>query len=192
MKITRVLVVDPRLNGQFENPYVKIVVDDAVEEQGDPIYSKGGQYRVIPCGPFFAVEVIVGNRWDDLADVDGTLIRAVNTLGIIDFQLAPVSVLTPDGRVPLYMTVPRLRRLLRNKTDRQYHLVLDEAVALQGGLDWRLETTNPACYGGATPNEDHCPLPVADEVVFRSTHIPVCAKHKAVYSELFRAQRTGK
>ena len=193
MNITSVAVIDPRKMGEYRDPYLRIEVDDAVEEQGDPIYSKDRSLRVIPCGLFFAVESVDPNtkNWTDIEDFAPHLLRVLNTTGTLSFPLVAVTTITPEGELPLYMALPRLRRLIRRMCNDNYKLVVNEYAAINhGGLEWRFEDRVDMCYGGATPRQDDCRAPVVKTVRYNNTHLPLCEYHARQQEKVFRNNRT--
>lgn len=200
MKIINVDVNDPRRHQCYEDPSALVVVDEPVEEIGSPIFDhrKSQVYRVIPCGPFYAVEFRPNPaliNWVDLEYSEGDL-GEFNKLNLINDQLFPVKVyfsLDEHGNtemLPLFMSVPRLRRLLR-KYSRPYRLAMDEESALRGLLKWRLESSDPMCYGGAMPREDYCIDDPIQTIIFKGTHLPLCKEHLADYENRLRAARTA-
>lgn len=188
MKITGANVNDPRSHGNLADPILMIEVDDFVEEIGtDTIYPKG--WRIVPCGPFLAVERRINHEWRDATPEE---IGTFNSLGHYTLQLAPVQVLemVPDGSI-IYLTMPvaRVRRLLRKYSLENWSLTASEPAALRGRIQWRLELVPPMCYSGAITGEGHCLQPVTATVVYKETHLPLCEKHMKDQQYRLRAAR---
>jgi hypothetical protein len=189
MKIVDLHVEDPRFLGKYEDPWVELRVDTFIEERGEVIYPSGAEekYRIIPCGPFFAVETF-DREWIEVEDQWGE----VNKLDILrGKQLFPVEVKTPDDEeLPLAMEVPRLRRLIR-RFRYPYVVLVDEQAAIQGKLQWRLEVTEPMCYGGALMKTVVCLNLPESTVLWRNTHWPLCASHLQDYQTLRKERRVS-
>lgn len=187
--------MDPRRNGEWVDPYVVLTVDEPVYEIDDPIHNVVlPSMRVIPCGPFYAAERATGpGTWADLNDTSD--ISEVNKAGIIKQQLAPVHVIDTEQTHDLYMEVPRLRRLLRKHTGKgfsSWKLTVDEEAALLGQLTWRVDASDPLCYGGAIPYGDHCSRDVSRTIFTRGAHLPMCAAHVRAYEDSLRSSRISR
>lgn len=214
MKIESLEIVDPRMKGQYQDPYLIVHVDEEVEEVGDAIYdhTKSHQFRLIPCGPFYSIEYRPDSaliHWYELDYVqsnpdkikkpvhpqystDPADVGFLNKIGLIREQLFPVLVDAPDDSgQPLSMEVPRLRRLLRKHTGRTWNLIIDEEAGLRGLLKWRLESSLGLCYGGHMPNSDRCDADAARVLVVNDTHLPLCPKHVRDHEARLRAARTA-
>jgi hypothetical protein len=200
MNIIDLLVIDPRKGGDLVDPYAIVTTDEPVEEIGEHIYKEAEEhaYSVIPCGPFYAIEVCAidldsvepKGGWGDLADSSVGSFGELNRLNILGGkQLFPVSV--RDELLPLAMEVPRLRRLLR-KFESTYKLLIDEQAALSGLLQWRLELSVPMCYIGAlTGAGDPCLREPTTTVMWRDAHLSLCEPHLESYQALRRDRRTS-
>lgn len=201
MRIFNLRVQDPRVHGNYQDPVLFVGVDEYVDEIGEPIYNykKELQYRVIPCGPFFAAEYrpdngVTYDEWVDVTEHDQADFGVVNKIGLIPDQLFPVWVVEPEGHgvLPLAMPVPRLRRLLRKSTGRGFsgwHLEVDDDAALKGLLKWRLECNEPMCYGGSKPGQANCRLKPSRTVLYRGTHLPLCPEHLLAHENRIRRAR---
>lgn len=184
MNITDIKVIDPRRQGQYEDPFVKITVDEDVVEIGDPIYRVDPltpelkNYRLIPCGPFFAGEFEQGTgHWVDIQDASEADIGQVNKWSLVKNQLIRVRVVNSNYQYELFMEVPRLRRLLR-RNGIKWKILVDDDAALSGSLKWRIDHTDPLCYGGAVPWDDQCLFDPVVTILYRGAHLPVCQKHR--------------
>lgn len=207
MKITNLYVDDRRsvISGRdrrYRDPTVEVSVDEPVEETGMRTFSQLGegavQYAIISCGPFFAVEACApseSSAWVDLEDEPLASWGDVNKIGLLPDgkQLFPVNVHTLGDEVvlPLSMEVPRLRRLIR-KFRMPYEIIVDEQAAVQGKLQWRLESDPVLCYGGALTDSDAvCFQPPVSTVLWRNTHFPLCTKHLDQYQTMRRERRVS-
>ena len=95
MKILTVTIKDPRKFGTFKDPYITITVDEPVYEIADAVQVPSVPYRLIPCGPFYAVEYQTGpNQWTDIIVGNSGDIGELNKYGLIKDQLFPVTVIT--------------------------------------------------------------------------------------------------
>jgi len=174
-----------------------VYVDEDVHEQGDPVYDFDvlPRHRIIPCGPFYGVDRLTRlDTWIDATAFEQFNIGVVNKAGLIKDQLAPVVVNSKGELADLFMIVPRVRRLLRKHqqdVENPYELIVDEAAALQGLLKWRLETSTPVCYGGATPGAAQCYRSPKATIVFQETHLPLCAHHQLEHQNRLSAERVA-
>lgn len=185
MNITHLTVTDPRMEGKYADPFVTVYVDEEVDEIDRPVfdYKKHLQLRMIPCGPFFAIEWRPDNgvTYDEWRDATATEVGIFNTTGIDHRQMVPVTVETPEATgIPLNMEVVRLRRMLRKFTGKRWgwQLVVDEEAAMQGRISWRLTTADPVCYGGAIPRGANCSSDPTSTIFVRGAHLPVCTRHR--------------
>jgi hypothetical protein len=195
MNITDGYLYDPRSHGEFRDPFMQLRVDEPVFEQAPPVFDgrKSAQYRVIPCGPFYAVEHREDNgagysTWDDIAEFEKADVGVLNASGLLKDQLAPVNVVTPDEELDLFMIVTRVRRLVR-KHAKDYRLMVDEEAALLGRIKWRLELSDPVCYGGAVPGGAACRNPGPYTIVHKDTHLSLCDKHLGDHQARMRTRR---
>lgn len=185
MKIIDTYVDDPRFVGKFSDPILYITVDEPVEEMDA---TEHGPWRTVPCGPFVAVEHKKNNDW---MDADEEEVGIVNTRGFHNKQLFPVRVIEPDGLyLQLSMSVERARRQLRKAGLGGWGITLSEPAGLRGRLQWRLESTRPMCYSGATPRSDNCLREPVTTIVHKRTHIPVCQTHLIDYQSKLMIMRT--
>lgn len=199
MKIVDVSIVDYRSHGEYRDPVVTIRVDEDVYEQAAPVFDarKSLQFRVIPCGPFFAVEYRedLGDRYSEWADYSESLspgaFGELNSSGLIKEQLIPVRVKTPRNEVlHLAMSVARVRRLLRRfKLDRLWFVLVDEQAAMFGSLEWRVELLSPVCYGGAVPRAANCLDAPTGSIVQKGAHLSLCPKHAKQHEARMRRAR---
>lgn len=212
MKITDVRVIDPRAAGKYENPVLIIKVDEPVYEIAEPVFdtTKSYSHRLIPCGPFYAVEFRPDSAliiWKDMTEVaahpenyrrgkysseDLPDYGDLNKRGLVKDQLFPVEVITsgPDPDVlDLCMPVARVRRLLRKHVGDKWQLIVDEQAALLGLLKWRLELSDPVCYGGATPGQAGCTQQPDQIIVNKGTHLTLCQHHANEHSNRLRKAR---
>lgn len=197
MKILRTIVQDPRKFGTFKDPFITITVDEPVYEIADAVQVPSVPYRLIPCGPFYAVEYQTGpNHWQDISLGNSGDIGELNKYGLIKDQLFPVTVMTPpiepvpdEEELDLAMMVPRVRRLLRKELGRTWKLIVDEEAALTGLLKWRVERSDPLCYGGAAPYSDRCANSPIQTVMQKGTHLPLCTKHLRAHEAELRTAR---
>ena len=186
MNITKVDVVDPRMEGKFYDPFIELTVDEEVDETSDPSASETNpSYRIIPCGPFWDAEIYDARRkqwvnWHGHRNFD---IGEMNQLRIAREQLVQIHVIQPDRDDWLFMPVQRARRLLRNRYKGRFswRVIVDVEAALLGALKWRVEHSEPMCYGGAVPFDDRCLRVPLNTIVTRSTHLPLCEVHLAEY-----------
>lgn len=179
MKIIKAEIIDPRTQGEYKDPYVELTVDEAVREMNDPVRVPSLSYRMIPCGPFFAVEYQVDtDEWADVEDGNSGDIGEFNTMGLTHHQLAPV-IVKCDGEpdLPLFMAVTRLRRVVRKFYAHDWKVIIDEEAGMIGGLKWRLELSNPVCYGGAMPFQARCYAEPIKTIMVKDTHLTMCHKH---------------
>jgi len=216
VNITGAVVIDPREIGELCDPYLLLTVDEEVQEIDDTIFDEDlvWDHRLIPCGPFYAVEKRMtgrrpgeGGHWADLAELtradEVTSLGVVNKSELIDYQIVQVSV----SHIPeednedrtrelleMAMYVTRARRTIRRKTDNRYEVIVDEQAALGGLLAWRLELREKVCYSGAMIGRANhtCTLPVVSTVMIQDTHVTLCEKHKDVYENRARSARARK
>lgn len=191
MNITDLAIEDRRKHGHYADPVIELRVDEPIFEQADPIYVETvlPGCRAIPCGPFYAVEHQVGqNQWDEPKGLAMAL-GEWNKYGLIRDQLMPVRVVTPEDELDLAMFVPRVRRLLRRHQGNTWQVQVDEEAALLGFLQWRVERSDPLCYGGAAPYADRCSRIPHQTIVHKGTHLSVCTTHLRQHSDRMRASR---
>lgn len=198
MNITDLNIEDVRKRGIYSDPVVELKVDEPIFEQARPVFDgrKSLQYRVVPCGPFYAVEhrVDLGEVYDSWGDYTETLpvgeFGDLNSSGLLTEQLMPVRVVTPEDVLDLAMFVSRVRRLIRRYDyDVDWHVAVDEQAAMFGSLKWRVELSSPTCYGGATPNSAHCSQRPEHTIVHKGTHLPICTKHLRAHQDRMRSAR---
>lgn len=164
MKILDAHVVDPRTAGKYVDPYIELKVDEFVEETDEPRYRDDMPgLRIIPCGPFTAVEEMSGIGWTDELDLG-----KFNALAFHREQLIGVQVVTPEETLPLALGVQRARRLLRKHCS-EYHILPSEPAALQARILWRVEKVNPKCF--------QCSLAPVQTVWYGGAHVPLCRRH---------------
>jgi hypothetical protein len=198
VKITDAHIEDVRSRGLYADPVIELKVDEPVFEQAQPVFDgrKSLQYRLVPCGPFFAVEhrVNLGEVYDSWGDYTDTLpvgeFGDLNSSGLITEQLMPVRVVTPEDVLDLAMIVPRVRRLIRRHSlGYKWNVIVDEQAALLGSLQWRLELRRPVCYGGATPGEARCSQEPTHTIVHKGTHLTICENHLRSHQDRMRSAR---
>lgn len=178
MNILDLSIYDPREEGVFSDPIIEISVDEEVEEISDPIYCDRYS-RVIPCGPFVAVEEMVSSdTWKDHQNIG-----EFNAKNLYFEMLIPVIILTPedsndsendDSGIPLFMGVRRAKRLIR-KYDPEWHLVMNEDAAFRGAISWRPERRRPKCNG--LQDNKNCPNNSIQTVYYNNTHLNYCINH---------------
>lgn len=189
-----VKVVDPRLDGKWRDPFLKFDSEMEITELNEPIYIKGGTFRVISCGLFYAVEKEVTGDGDvkEWTDIDPSEINVVNASPDFHGQLIHTVVSTPlEPELDLYASIQRMRRMLKKKTDGAYKIRVDENAAMTGKVKWMLDRTDPTCYGGARPASARCPEVPVSTIVYRNTHLPLCAKHASHHDARFAHNRTN-
>lgn len=167
MKILDASVIDLREEGRYVDPFIELKVDEFVEETGEPrIYKNHKPHvRVVPCGPFVAVEEQMGkDGWTDI-DVD---LGKFNSLGLHREQLIGVHVVTPEETLELQMGVQRARRLLK-RHEPDWQILPSEAAALQARILWRVENLRPHCF--------ECSLAPVQTVWYGGAHVPLCKTH---------------
>jgi hypothetical protein len=192
MRITGLAVFDDRKSGLYRDPYIEVKVDEPVQEIDQPIgHRLYSDYRLVPCGPFFAPEFKVdGEYYDGVECVEnGYDIGVLNRIGLHSQQMIDLRVASEIETLDLVMPVPRLRRLLRKFNGNTWEIIVDEQAALQGLLKWRVERRDPMCYGGAIPREARCPKTVYQTVVIKSTHLPLCNVHLTNMQSKMRKHR---
>lgn len=153
-----------------------IMTDEEVMENDDPRYN--GPFRLINCGPFFAAEQRIGDQEGqvDWRDATPPAIGKMNTKGIIIGQIMPVKVSWTSGdreEMPLVMTINRVRRILR-KFKLPWSVLVDEHAANQGRIQWRLERTDPVCYGSHCFSVEQHPRTKPDGSIGACTGCPEC------------------
>lgn len=162
MKITDAEVSDSRREGVLKNPYLMVLTDENIIETGEP---RGyNNWRLIPHGPFFAVDW-QADRFSEWTNGD---IGTFNVASIRPKKLVEVLVVSPDEEIDLAMDLDRARRLVR-KYQPTWRYILDDVAGQHSKLQWRLVEKNPRCI--------ECGLPAVDEVYHRSTYLPLCGKH---------------
>ena len=196
MKITSLRIIDPRRQGRYLNPYLDIGVDEPVDEMGPPRRSTKDNeaWQTIPCGPFVAVEKFLGtdwtefenpNMWTDL--LDAVDIGRFNTLGLHHEQLTPVRVWSPgEGHLDLFMGVRRTQRAIRKFIGRgfsSWSLIVDERLAMDGKIVWRLKANEPSCFAS------QCIREAKQEVYHRGTYIDFCVIHLREHNNSIRDLR---
>lgn len=198
MKITDAHIVDIRGRGIYADPVIELKVDEPVFEQAQPLFDgrKSLQYRLVPCGPFYAVEhrPNLGETYGEWDDYTGLLpvgaFGDLNSSGLIKDQIMPVRVVTPEDVLDLAMIVPRVRRLIRRHSlGYDWNVIVDEQAALLGSLQWRLELRRPLCYGGAAPFADRCSRTPNQTIVYKGTHLPLCIQHLRAHQDRMRSAR---
>ena len=181
MKILDVNVIDPRSEGAYLDPWIEVKVDEEVEETDDPRIS--GRWRVIPCGPFTAIEYASRKGWEGTVDLG-----RFNTLSLHRDQLIEVKVVWSDDTDDLTMAVSRVRRLLR-KYASDWHIVINETAAMRGRVAWRVERIKPRCFG-----RDHdlqCAVAPAATVWYSGAHVNLCGHHLEKHNNAVRDQRVS-
>lgn len=197
MNITALRIEDVRKRGIYSDPTVELEVDEPVFEQAQPLFDgrKSLQYRLVPCGPFYAVEYRKNlgwtyGEWDDYTEsLPVGAFGDLNSSGLIKNQLMPVRVVTPEDVLDLAMFVSRVRRLVRRHGSNTWQVQVDEEAALLGSLQWRVERIRPICYGGAVPFADRCSLTPSQTIVHKGTHLPLCTKHLRAHQNRMRSAR---
>lgn len=185
MKILSASIIDPRQNDLFVDPELLIQVDEEVDEIGTPHTKRHWpEWRVIPCGPFVAVEhaayadVVKGKpNWEETNDLG-----KFNTLGFWREQLIECEVETPTDRLPLAMGVARMRRLIRKHCP-DWEVIVDDARAMEGKILWRVERKDPVCFG------PDCPLAPVQIVWYSGAHVPLCEFHSREHQRIVRENR---
>lgn len=177
MKILDTGVIDPREGGEYQDPYICIKVDEPVDETNDPHVHKTGRWRVVPCGPFVAVEYSRSAPDWELTEDLGTF----NTLGFHREQLIAVTVYEPSGeKLSLHMGVARVKRLLR-KHDPEWRVLPSDYAALNGKIVWRVERAKPECMS--------CGLAPVQTVWYSGAHVPLCAAHLESHAKRIKSER---
>lgn len=201
MNITDAQILDPRKRGIYADPILELRVDEPVFEQARPVFdgSKSLQYRVVPCGPFYAVEYRKDNgvSYDPWEDYTESLplgeFGDLNASGLLNEQIMPVRVITPDDIVDLAMFVPRARRLIRRHSlGHDWNVIVDEQAALHGSLQWRVELRYPVCYGGAKPGSAHCEMQATHTIMHKGTHLTICEDHLNDHQRRLSAARASR
>lgn len=193
MKITSAHVWDPRNASTYADPMLHVEVDGPVFE-GEPIFTGDGAglpgYKITPCGPFYALDKMVGQRiWSDTSN-NWDEIGEVNKLGIIAQQLMPIKVEDPTEVHELLITVRRARRLLRQHSlGYDWNILVDEQKALVGSLQWRVELRYPVCYGGEIVGQAHCKQESTHTIIHKNTHLTLCQDHLDEHSDRMRKNR---
>ncbi len=200
MKIVSARVKDPRVRGEYFDPYLIVTTDEEINESGQPRIHPEGDLRVVPCGPFFGVDAgdpstlpAEGSIWMDVyaaledKEIDQA-ISDINTSDLLREKIMHVVAGPPDIQFDLTMEVKRVRRLLR-QNNLDYEVILDEQAALLGLLKWRLEDKPGMCYGGAVPAADRCKLRPVTTVMEKNTHLPLCSGHLLKFQNKLRDRR---
>lgn len=191
MNITDLHIEDVRKRGIYADPVVELKVDEPVYEQATPIHVEAvlPGARAIPCGPFYAVEHQYGpDAWDEPKDLTLAL-GEWNKYGLIKDQLMPVRIVTPEEVLDLAMIVPRVKRLVRRHQGNTWQVQVDEEAAALGFLQWRVERSDPVCYGGAVPFADPCSRTPNQTIVYKGTHLSLCVQHIRAHQDRMRSAR---
>jgi len=197
MKITGGEVIDLRLEGTFRDPILRLLVDEPVDEIAEPVTYRnkynGHNWRLVPCGPFVAVERRVRQE-DDIAWTTDVNTGHFNVLGLHVEQLIDVQVVDPEMVLDLQLSVKRAMRLLRRFSldDEGWDIKVDQETAIHGHLKWYLANRVPLCFGDTEhPAPQTCTREVMSHVIYQRTHLPLCAKHWARHQNMIRDLRVS-
>lgn len=195
MKITGGEVIDLRLEGTFRDPIFRLSVDEPVDEIAQPVTyqnrTHGDNWRLVPCGPFVAVERRVRHEGETVWTTDVN-VGSFNVRGLHSEQLLAVQVVDPELVLDLQLPVKRAMRLLRRfgLDDEGWDIKVDQEAAINGHLNWYLTNRVPLCFGDTEhPKPQYCMRPVMSHVVYQRTHLPLCAKHWARHQNMIRNLR---
>jgi hypothetical protein len=184
MEILDLNVIDSRETGAYIDPFISIRLDEEVEETDDPRYQfdpHSDRWRIIPCGPFFAIEYKNGTRWSETADLG-----RFNTLGFHREQLIEVRLAWEGGGDTLTMGVPRARRLLR-KYENSWHIIVNETAAMRGKVAWRVERRRIRCFG--IERGLSCTVAPIETVWYGGAHVNLCSRHLQIHHARAKDER---
>jgi hypothetical protein len=147
-------------------------------ETGEPIMQDVADdvWRIIPHGPFVAVDSYDGNEWGE-----GDL-GAFNTTGLYRSRLVDVLIYSPVEEIDLAMSLDRARRLLRKHCE-GWGYVLDDVAGQHGKLIWRLVNRRAVCVT--------CGQPSFGEVYYKGTYLTYCGPHMAEHNRKVRHLRVN-
>lgn len=178
MKILNVAVIDPRRRDDYKNPYLNIEIDVELNETGEARKSTDGHWRVIPHGPYFAVDhaVLLENTWQNAN------LGKFNVTHFHREALVECMVTTPSEVIDLALGLDRARRLLKRHAP-DWHYIMDDLAGQRGEALWRLAQSPLLCVT--------CNKPAVGEAFFRQTHLAFCSSHVNQHNARVRNMRTS-